>query len=95
MTQIQSITINGYKSIKSLVNFKLRPLNVLIGANGSGKNNFISAFRFLASVVGDNFRRRPRWALCPLVAFVASEPEIGAVRGGYPTGFQNGLLRTM
>ena len=55
MTRINKITIKGYKSIKSLVDFELRPLNILIGANGSGKSNFISSFRFLASVVGDNF----------------------------------------
>lgn len=55
MTHIHKLTVNGYKSIKSLVEFELRPLNVLIGANGAGKSNFISLFRFLASVVGDNF----------------------------------------
>ena len=55
MTHIQTLTIQGYKSIKSLKAFKLRNLNILIGANGSGKSNFISLFRFLASVVGDNF----------------------------------------
>ncbi len=55
MTQIQKITIKGYKSIKSMENFELRNLNVLIGANGAGKSNFIGLFRFLASVVGDNF----------------------------------------
>lgn len=55
MTQIQKITIKGYKSIAKLENFALRPLNVLIGANGAGKSNFIGLFRFLASVVGDNF----------------------------------------
>ena len=55
MTQIQTITVRGYKSIAKLESFALLPLNVLIGANGSGKSNFISLFRFLASVVGDNF----------------------------------------
>ncbi|MEI7869456.1 MAG: AAA family ATPase [Candidatus Methylumidiphilus sp.] len=55
MSQLQSITIKGYKSIRELDDFKLRPINVLIGANGSGKSNFLSAFKFLASVVGDNF----------------------------------------
>jgi predicted ATPase len=55
MTQIQKITIRGYKSIAKLENFKLQPLNILIGANGAGKSNFIGLFRFLASVVGDNF----------------------------------------
>ncbi len=56
MTQIQKLTVKGYKSIASLENFELRPLNVLIGANGAGKSNFISLFRFLASAVGDNFQ---------------------------------------
>lgn len=55
MTQIQKIKIAGYKSIKTLDSFELRALNVLIGANGAGKSNFIGLFRFLSSVVGDNF----------------------------------------
>lgn len=54
MTQLQKLTVRGYKSIKALEDFELRPLNVLIGANGAGKSNFIGLFRFLASVVGDN-----------------------------------------
>lgn len=55
MTHIQKLTIKGYKSIQSLEDFELRPLNVLIGANGAGKSNFISLFRFLAAVAGNNF----------------------------------------
>ena len=55
MSQLEWLTIKGYKSIRELVKFKIRPLNVLIGANGTGKSNFLSAFKFLASVVGDNF----------------------------------------
>ena len=47
MTQIQKLTVKGYKSIKVLEDFELRPLNVLIGANGAGKSNFISLFKFL------------------------------------------------
>lgn len=40
------IEINGYKSIrKARVDFA--PINILIGANGSGKSNFISFFDFL------------------------------------------------
>lgn len=56
MTRIQKLTVRGYKSIAEIENFDLRPLNVLIGANGAGKSNFIGLFRFLASVVGDNFQ---------------------------------------
>lgn len=40
------IKIKGYKSIKD-IHLDLRPINVLIGANGSGKSNFISFFEFL------------------------------------------------
>ncbi len=47
MAKVDKITIQGYKSIKSLENFELKNLNILIGANGVGKSNFISAFRLL------------------------------------------------
>jgi predicted ATPase len=47
MSQINKLTIKGFKSIKSLENFELRSLNVLIGANGAGKSNFINLFKFL------------------------------------------------
>jgi predicted ATPase len=43
----QSITIEGFKSIRSIKDLNLRPINVLIGANGSGKTNFLDAFVFL------------------------------------------------
>jgi predicted ATPase len=42
------IEIAGYKSIKA-ERIELRPINILIGANGSGKSNFISFFRFSIS----------------------------------------------
>jgi predicted ATPase len=40
------IEIKGYKSIKN-ARVNLAPINILIGANGSGKSNFISFFDFL------------------------------------------------
>lgn len=40
------IEIDGYKSIKN-AKVQLAPINILIGANGSGKSNFISFFDFL------------------------------------------------
>ena len=45
-THLENITIKGFKSIKSL-NLVMKPINILIGANGSGKSNFISIFTFL------------------------------------------------
>lgn len=47
MSQIRSLTLSGYKSIQSLQDFKFSDLNVLIGANGAGKSNFISVFKLL------------------------------------------------
>ena len=47
---LTQIKINGYKSIKSL-DLELRPLNIIIGANGVGKTNFISFFKFMKKIV--------------------------------------------
>ena len=44
---LRQITIHGYKSIEHLDKFELSSLNVLIGANGAGKSNFISIFKLL------------------------------------------------
>lgn len=43
------LEIKGYKSIKS-TRIDFAPINILIGANGSGKSNFISFFDFLNRV---------------------------------------------
>src|SRR5580698_10752903 len=45
---ITNLSIKGYKSIRDLDNLELRAFNVLIGANGAGKSNFIDFFRMLA-----------------------------------------------
>lgn len=47
MSGVKSLTVTGYKSIRELRDFPLTNLNVLIGANGAGKSNFISLFRLL------------------------------------------------
>ena len=47
MSALQSIAIAGFRSFGVSVEVWLRPLNVLIGANGSGKSNFLEAFSFL------------------------------------------------
>ena len=47
---LDSITIEGFKSIASLQELKLGPVNVLIGPNGSGKSNFIGVFSFLHAI---------------------------------------------
>jgi len=45
---IRHVDLKGFKSIREL-SLDLRPLNVLIGANGSGKSNFVSFFQLLRS----------------------------------------------
>ncbi len=49
-TPLKRITIQGFKSIRNLENFELRNLNVLIGANGAGKSNFLSLFRLMSAM---------------------------------------------
>lgn len=46
---IDAITIEGYKSIKAQ-EVKLSPINILIGGNGIGKTNFISAFELIRDI---------------------------------------------
>ena len=43
---MDKIVIEGYKSFKS-IELELKPINILIGSNGSGKSNFLSFFEFL------------------------------------------------
>ena len=49
---LEEITLSGYKSIRELKALRLNPgLNVLIGANGSGKTNFIRFFELLGHIM--------------------------------------------
>ena len=56
MPTLDNITIRGFKSIKAIEQLKLNPINVLIGANGSGKSNFIELFSMVREVVSDRLR---------------------------------------
>ena len=47
---IENLTIKGFKSIADLDRFPLSRLNVLIGANGAGKSNFVSYFRMVSEM---------------------------------------------
>ncbi|MEO5334407.1 MAG: AAA family ATPase [Magnetococcus sp. YQC-5] len=49
-SRVDSLSVSGFKSIRELLDFKLNNLNVLIGANGSGKSNFIGLFRLLNEI---------------------------------------------
>src|SRR5882724_6814450 len=52
---LDKIRIEGFKSIKAL-DLELRSLNVLIGANGAGKSNFLSAFKLVNAIAKGNLQ---------------------------------------
>lgn len=56
MSTLSKLTIKGYKSIQNLENFELKNLNILLGANGAGKSNFISVFKLLANMYAQNLQ---------------------------------------
>jgi predicted ATPase len=56
MRTLERITVTGYKSIKELRDFELGDLNVLIGANGAGKSNFLSVFKLLNRLINERLQ---------------------------------------
>lgn len=52
---IERIILKGYKSFREL-DLALGPINVLIGANGSGKSNFIGLFKMLNRMVNEELQ---------------------------------------
>ena len=57
MSTLKSIAIKGFKSFGDETEVPLGQLNVLIGANGSGKSNFLGAFAFLQAVSSGDLDR--------------------------------------
>lgn len=57
---LDRLTIKGFKSIRALVDFELKNLNVVVGGNGAGKSNLISFFRMLRALIDDNLNRYVR-----------------------------------
>ncbi len=55
MTMLQRVILNGFKSIKTM-DLELRPLNILIGANGAGKSNLISFFKMLNEMMAERLQ---------------------------------------
>lgn len=47
MPELDWISVKGFKSIASIDKLKLGAINVVIGANGAGKSNFIGVFQLL------------------------------------------------
>ena len=53
--QLSRMTISGYKSIKKC-DITFGKINVMIGSNGAGKSNFISAFSLLQNILSQNLQ---------------------------------------
>ncbi len=53
--KLEKIQLKGFKSIRNM-DLELRRLNVLIGANGAGKSNFINLFRLMNKLVQKNLQ---------------------------------------
>ena len=49
------MSMNGFKSIRNIENLELKNLNLIIGANGAGKSNFIQIFHMLSAMVQKGF----------------------------------------
>jgi predicted ATPase len=54
--KLKTLTVRGYKSIRELESFEFQNLNILIGANGTGKSNLISLFRMLGALAQENLQ---------------------------------------
>lgn len=53
--QLDRIKVTGFKSIEEL-DLRLKDLNILIGANGAGKSNFIGLFKFVHEIRRKNLQ---------------------------------------
>jgi len=49
--KINNLSIENYKSLKTLEQLSLTNLNILVGSNGAGKSNFISFFKLLNKII--------------------------------------------
>lgn len=48
---LRRLTLKGFRSIDSLESLALNSINVLVGANGAGKSNFVAFFHFMRALV--------------------------------------------
>ncbi|QMV16754.1 AAA family ATPase [Vibrio spartinae] len=56
-SSLDKITIKGFKSIQALEDFELNTLNIIVGANGAGKSNFVAFFKLLSALIDGKLNR--------------------------------------
>ena len=54
---ITKLTVENFKSFDKL-EVELRPFNIVVGTNASGKSNFLDVFRFLRDIEATHWRVR-------------------------------------
>ena len=86
----QHLKLQGFLSFgPDGVDLALEPLNVLIGANGSGKSNTLEAFSLLRTAVRDLPRAFARWRRSVGVALEGLR-RLGPRHGGGDRGDDRG-----
>lgn len=50
MLRLRRLTVRNFRSLKNVENLELDDFNVFIGANGSGKSNFLALFRMVSTI---------------------------------------------
>ncbi len=83
---LERISIEGFRSFRSLQDFELRNINILIGANGSGKSNFIDFIEWIGDTariaLGEqdkSVRKRNAWDNDDMLFFTGKEPALQTV----------------
>ena len=56
VARLDRLSVTGFKSLRALDEFELHSVNVLIGANGAGKSNFLDVFRLLSQLAHGRFQ---------------------------------------
>lgn len=91
--QISRLVIKGFKSIET-VDLPMGRLNILIGANGAGKSNFIGFFRLIQSILRGDLQNYVGRAGGPDALLHFGRKTTSAVEGEFYFG-NNGYLFTL
>ncbi len=89
MHELKCISVSGFRRLATIQNIELRPLTVLIGANGVGKTSFLDVFSLLAASASAQLNQRisdMSGLSSMLTRGIASELvlETEMVEGSYP-----------
>ena len=80
-TRLARLSISGFKSISATrpMNFELGNVNVLLGANGSGKSNLLSVFALLNAINNGSLQQYVAMQSAPLLLHCGPQKTSGIV----------------